>query len=100
MDRGYFALQISSLHVHVLPGLQLWFLCLFIIMHIHYSISLILFRGECDLVHGIGSPGSAECLGGNRCCKLNTIFSFDVLLTVHLSIILAVSQLNAQNILL
>ena len=57
MDRGYFALQISSLHMHVLPGLQLWFLCLFIIIHTHYSTGLILFRRECDLVHGVGSPG-------------------------------------------
>jgi hypothetical protein len=43
-------LCIAALFTHVLPGLQLWILCLFIIMHIHYRIGLILFGSEWDLV--------------------------------------------------
>ena len=32
--------------------------------------------------------------------SVNIIYNFDVLLTVHLSIILVINQLNAQNLVL
>jgi len=50
---------------------------------------------SCQLDSRLG--GSGACL---KILKKKRISCFDVLLTVHLSIILAINQLNAQNLLL